>query len=163
MSVMSNSGPTILLRHAVATLAYRALRAAEKAPAEFGEYGDGPGARTPGHILAHMGDLMDWAVSLVDGQQKWQDSSPLAWPDEVARFFQALRVLDDRLAATELDGDLANRLFQGPIADALTHTGQLAMLRRIAGCPIRGENYFVAEITAGRAGVDQAPPRKPFL
>jgi hypothetical protein len=111
-------------------------------------------------ILAHVGDLMDWALSLVEGSQKWHNSIPLPWPDEVARFFRALEALDHRIAATGVEPAIADRLFQGPIADALTHTGQLAMLRRMAGCPIRGENYYVAEIAIGRVGADQASPRR---
>jgi hypothetical protein len=99
-----------------------------------------------------MGDLIDWAVSLVEGNQKWHEAEPLPWPEEVARFFRGLKTLDERIAAADLSEDVANRLFQGPIADALTHTGQLAMLRRMAGCPIAGENYFIADIAIGCVG-----------
>jgi hypothetical protein len=109
-----------------------------------------------------MGDLMDWALSLVEGDQKWHVSDPLPWPGEVARFFHALEAFDQGIATLGVDVETANRLFQGPIADALTHTGQLAMLRRMAGCPIRGENYVVADIAVGRTGMDQPPPRKAF-
>lgn len=150
------------LRHTLATLAYRAARATENAPPDFATFGTGSSPRTPDRILAHMGDLMDWAVSLVDGNQKWHNSEPLPWPDEVARFFGGLKTLDERIAAADLTEKTANRLFQGPIADALTHTGQIAMLRRMAGCPIPGENYFIADIAVGRVGTDQPPPRKSF-
>jgi len=155
--------PEFSIRHTLASLAYRALRAVEDAPPEFAKFEAGLNPRTPERILAHMGDLMDWAVSLVEGDQKWQNSDPLPWHDEVARFFGALQSLDQAIVtAGELPAKTLNRLFQGPIADALTHTGQLAMLRRMAGCPIRGENYFLAEIAAGRVGIDQPPPRQPF-
>jgi hypothetical protein len=150
------------LRHTLATLAYRAARALEGAPSEFAKFDRDSSGRTPDRILAHMGDLIDWARSLVEGNQKWQVSEPLAWSDEVARFFQALQTLDERIGASDLSAETANRLFQGPIADALTHTGQIAMLRRMAGCPIRGENYVLADIAIGRVGLDQAPPRKTF-
>jgi len=150
------------LRHTLATLAYRATRATENAPPDFANLEIGANPKTPVRILAHMGDLMDWALSLVEGIQKWQVSEPLPWAEEVARFFSAVEGLDRALATAELDVKTTNRLFQGPIADALTHTGQIAMLRRLAGCPIRGENYFVADIAVGRAGIDQAAPRKPF-
>lgn len=105
---------------------------------------------------------MDWAVSLVADKQKWQNAGPLPWNDEVARFFRGLQLLDEGIAAVGVSVETANRLFRGPIADALTHTGQLAMLRRMAGCPIRGENYFIADIVVGRAGIGQASPRKAF-
>lgn len=159
MSGMESVGTTFSLRHTLATLAYRAARAVENAPPEFATFGEN---RTPERILAHMGDLMDWALSLVEDNQKWHNSDPLPWNDEVARFFRALQSLDAAIAATELSADTTNRLFQGPIADALTHTGQLAMLRRLAGCPIRGENYFIAEIAIGQTNLDQPPPRKAF-
>jgi len=54
------------------------------------------------------------------------------------------------------------KLFQGPVADALTHVGQIAVLRRLAGSPVKGENYFVADIAAGRVGADQAAPKREF-
>ena len=152
---------TALLRHTLATLAYRAAKAMRGAPAEFASYRADATSRTPAEILAHMGDLFDWALSIVNDKQAWHDSTPLAWDQEVARFFAALEAFDRRVAAGPADASI-ERLFQGPIADALTHTGQLAMLRRMAGCPFRGENYFVADIAAGRLGPEQSAPKKEF-
>ena len=151
-----------LLRHTLATLAYRGGKTIRGAPDSFAEYGAPETPKTPAKILAHMGDLMDWALSMADGSRKWHDSTPLAWEKEGERFFAALKKFDDYLASDEPLQAPAEKLFQGPIADALTHTGQLAMLRRMAGCPIKGENYFVAEITMGRVGDDQAAPKKVF-
>ena len=148
------------LRHTLATLAYRGGKTVRDAPATFAEYG--APARTPAKILAHIGDLLDWALSMADGSRKWNDSAPLPWAQEGERFFAALKKFDDYLASDAPLQATAEKLFQGPIADALTHVGQLAMLRRMAGCPIKGENYFAAEITTGRVGADQAAPRKPF-
>jgi hypothetical protein len=108
--------------------------------------------RTPVQILTHMGDLFDWAISMTEGKQTWKDSQPLPWEQEVDRFFTALQRLDARLAdesAPEIDQALINRLFQGPIADALTHTGQIALLRRLAGSPVKAENYAAATIEEG--------------
>jgi hypothetical protein len=113
-------------------------------------------------ILAHIGDLFDWALCLANGKHEWHSAQPLAWDDEVARFFRTLEAFDARLSSDEPLGFPAERLFQGPVADALTHIGQIAMLRRMAGCPMRGENYFKAQITAGRVGADQAPARVEF-
>jgi len=151
-----------LLRHAVATLAYRAGKVLRGAPDTFSDYGSGEKGRTPGRILAHMGDLMDWALSMAQGKQEWHDSLAQAWPKEVDRFFAAVKGFDDYLASELPLSYSIDKLFQGPVADALTHTGQLAMLRRMAGCPIRGENYFRAKITAGRVGLDQAAPEREF-
>jgi hypothetical protein len=151
-----------MLRHTLATLAYRGGKAVRHAPATFADFQAGKGTRTPGQILAHIGDLMDWALSIAKGQQKWQNSEPLPWNLEVERFFAALKAFDDFLASSQPLGAPAERLFQGPIADALNHVGQINMLRRQAGAPVRGENYFVADIAAGRVGPDQAAPKREF-
>jgi len=152
----------ILLRHTLATLAYRGGKTIRNAPASFATYGGPDTSRTPVKILAHIGDLMDWALSMADGSKKWNDSTPLPWDQECQRFFVSLKKFDDYLASDQPLQAHMEKLFQGPIADALTHVGQLAMLRRMAGCPMKGENYFVAEITTGRVGPDQGPPRKEF-
>lgn len=147
-------------RHTLATLAYRAARALDGAPDEFASY-TGAG-RTPGEILAHMGDLFDRALSIAEGKERWHNSEPLPWAEEKHRFFGALKAFDTLLARHEpIHGDL-ERLFQGPVADALTHTGQLAMLRRLAGCKIGGENYYRASIAAGQVEMEQPPALKPF-
>jgi hypothetical protein len=152
----------VFLRHAVATVAYRGGKAVRGAPASFAKFASGAPPKTPEQILAHIGDLFDWALSIAQGAQKWNNSTPLAWDDEVARFFGTVKQFDDYLAS---DAPLAadpERLFQGAIADALTHVGQLAMLRRLAECPIKAENYYQADIVAGRVGADQAPARREF-
>ena len=151
-----------LLRHTVATLAYRGGKAVRGAPASFAGFRAVEGSRTPGEILAHVNDLFDWAVQLADGEHVWKDSTPLPWEKEVARFYEGLSRFDARLASAEPLGCPEEKLFQGPIADALTHVGQIAMLRRIAGSPVKGESYFKAEISAGRLGADQASPRVEF-
>ncbi len=151
---------TAMLRHAVATLAYRGGKALRGAPPEFAAFG--AAVRTPAQILAHIGDLLDWTLALADGRCAWYDSPPLAWDEGTARFFTALEALDKRLASGGPLKAPAEKLFQGPIADALTHVGQIAMLRRLAGSPMRGENYFQADIAAGRVGPDQAPPKVEF-
>jgi len=149
-----------LLRHTLATLAYRGGKAVREAPATFADF-TGAG-RTPGQILAHIGDLLDWALSMAEGKQRWQDSKPLPWPGECERFFAALKAFDDFLASSRSLAVSEEKLFQGPIADALTHVGQIAMLRRLAGKAMRGENYFIAEIVVGRVGADQTPPTREF-
>jgi hypothetical protein len=152
-----------LLRHTVATVAYRGGKAMRGAPESFAAFVLADGCRTPAKILAHMGDLFDWALSMARGDAVWHDSEPLSWDAEIARFFAALKKFDDYLASQEPLRCSAEGLFQGPIADALTHIGQIAMLRRLAACPIKGENYFKAEITAGRVGLEQAAARREFV
>ena len=149
-----------LLRHSLATVAYRAGKTIRGATPEFGQF-QGAG-RTPLQILAHMGDLFEWALSTARGDQKWQSAEPMNWDREAERFFASLAAFDAYLASDEPMGAPIEKLFQGPVADALTHTGQMAMLRRLAGCPMHGENYFVAEIAAGRIGIEQTAPSKEF-
>jgi hypothetical protein len=151
-----------LLRHTLATLAYRAGKTLRGAPPAFATFRAGPATRTPVEIVAHMGDLLDWGLALADGQHIWRDAPPGSWEAEMARFYAALRALDERLAAADRLGFAAERIFQGPIADALWHAGQLALLRRLAGAPIRGENYFKADIVTGRVGTEQSAPRREF-
>jgi hypothetical protein len=151
-----------MLRHTVATLAYRGGKAVRQAPEGFATFRAGESTRTPEKILAHIGDLLDWALSQAKGQEVWRDSTPLPWDQEVERFFFALKKFDDYLASEAPLGASAEKLFQGAIADALTHVGQIAMLRRLAGAPVRGENYFKADIVAGRVGAEQSAARVEF-
>jgi hypothetical protein len=151
-----------MLRHTLATLAYRGGKVVRGSTDHFAEFKTEATIRTPGQILAHVGDLLDWALALADGRHDWHDSTPLSWPEEVSRFFQALERLDARLASEAALGWNERQLFQGPIADALTHVGQIAMLRRMFGSPVRGENYLKADIVAGRVGPEQSAPRREF-
>ena len=151
-----------LLRHTLATLAYRGGKVVRDAPATFAEFRGSAAGRTPVQILAHIGDLINWALSIAEGQQRWHDASPLTWDREVERFYAALRVFDEYLASGKPLSASAQKLFQGPIADAFTHVGQLAMLRRLAGAPIKGENYFAANIAVGRTGPEQSRPNREF-
>lgn len=150
-----------LLRHALAVLAYRGGKSLRGAKPGFAAFDSGSG-HTPLVILAHLGDLLDWALTHARGEPRWV-SAPLAtWDEQVLRFFASLGALDAYLASdAPLRCDIG-RLLAGPIADALTHVGQLMMLRRTSGDPVYGENYFVAEIVTGRVGPDQAPPVRPF-
>lgn len=147
-----------VLRHAVATLAYRAAKVLRDAPGDFADVRAGAGARSAVEILAHMGDVLAWARSMAVGQPGFEPSTPRAWDAECARFFAALEAFDAALASDVPVHYDVLRLLQGPVADALTHTGQIGMLRRLAGAPVRGESYNRAPIVAGRVGPDQLPP-----
>ena len=155
--------PTIhLLRHAVAILAYRGGKALRDAPPEFAQFKASPTTRTPVEILAHLGDLLDWACRHAQGKSEWHTSKPLPWDEEVTRYFSTLDKFDKHLASVSELGCPPEKLLQGPIADALTHVGQIAMLRRMSGSPIKGENYYGADIAEGRVGPDQTPPSFEF-
>ena len=151
-----------LLRHCVATLSYRAGKALRGAPDGFAATRASSTTRTSGEILAHVGDLLDWALSIAKNEQTWRDSKPLPWAAEVHRFFAALAAFDAYLASDAPLGAPPEKLFQGPIADAFTHVGQIATRRALAGAPVRGENYFRADIVVGRVGPEQSAPRREF-
>jgi len=150
------------LRHTLATVAYRGGKTLRNASESFANFNPSDGGRTPVQILAHIGDLMDWALSMAKGQEKWNNATPLPWQGECERFYAAVKALDDYLASPEPLAAPPERLFQGPVADSLNHIGQLAMLRRMAGMPIKGENYSVAGIVAGTVGAQQAAPKREF-
>ena len=152
-----------LLRHTLATLAYRSRKVLADVPPGFPHFRPTADARSAVEILAHMGDLFDWALSLAEERSAWRNADPLPWNEEVSRFYMALRAFDDRLAGpAELKPSCAS-LFQGPVADALTHLGQLALLRRQIQEPVKGENNFQAEIVVGRIEpAMQSPPRREF-
>jgi hypothetical protein len=152
-----------MLRHAVATVAYRGGKALRGAPERFATFEAGEKTRTPGQLLAHLGDLFDWALSMAKGKQEWHDSPVAAsWEAGTQRFFAALEAFDAYLASSEPLHAPVERLLQGPIADSLTHVGQIVILRRLAGAPIRSENYFKAEIKAGCVGAEQKAPSREF-
>lgn len=159
----TNDPARALLRHTLATVAYRGGKAVHDARSGFADFAIGSGTtRTPGAILAHIGDLFDWGLWLARGEKRWRNSTPLAWDEEIARFFATLKAFDDYLASDAPLSAPVEQLFQGPVADALTHVGQIALLRRLAGGPVRGENYFKAQIETGRVGAEQTKPRVEF-
>ena len=150
------------LRHTVATLAYRGGKVIRDAPEGFAAVRACDTCRSAGEILRHIGDLLEWALWLAKGTHRWRDAASQSWDADVDRFFQGLRRLDEHLAADAPLGYPPEKLFQGPIADALNHVGQIATLRRLAGSPVRGENYFKAEIVVGRVGAEQSSKRVEF-
>ena len=148
----------ISLRHALATLAYRASKAIRDAPDGFGGFRPAEGSRSAGEILAHICDLMDWVLTQAQGKERWRNSKPRGWQEDADRFFCALTAFDEYVASDAPMNITPERAFQGAVADALTHTGQIAMLRRMAGARVRAENYSRAKIAAGRTSQSQPRP-----
>ena len=150
------------LRHANATLAYRGAKAIRGAPPEFATFKVGPTSRTPLEILSHIGDLLEVSAARLRGPTQWRQAPLETWDRQVARFHAALADID---AALDSDTPIAvplDRWYQGPFADALTHVGQLTMLRRLSGAPMKGEAYFYADIQPGRVGPDQTPAEEKY-
>jgi hypothetical protein len=151
-----------LLRHTVATLAYRAEKVLRDAPASFGEMRLSPSSRAALEIVSHLGDLMDWGERMTRGEYQWEPRPAGEWGAACERFFRSVKALDDALAEARFDRYPPEMIFQGPIADALTHVGQLSIMRGVAGAAVRPESYAKAEIQAGRVGREQSSIRKEF-
>jgi hypothetical protein len=150
------------LRHTVATLAYRAEKVLREAPRDLADFRVSPRSRSGLALVAHLGDLLEWGVRMASGAPTWEAVPQASWDDAVERFFRGLAALDAVLAAEAVPGARQAMLFQGPIADALSHVGQLAMMRGALGSAVRPESYARARITAGRVGRDQDAKRVEF-
>ena len=160
-TLQSDATTRSVCRHLTATLAYRAAKVLRDAPPGFAQASFGDSTRTPVLIVAHLADLIAWAITLTRGEYTWKAEGSDDWNTEVARFFDNLTALDRELASNGRDFSV-EKLIQGPLADALTHVGQLAMLRGMAGAPVRPESFARAEIVPGRVGLDQASPGREF-
>ena len=156
-----SEGTRDTLRQLAATLAYRAAKVLREVPPDFPQFRITPNARAAVEIVAHMGDLMRWATWLAKGEHIWKAEGSSDWNTEVDRFFLLLGELDSLLAAEAFNGSV-EKLIQGPLADALTHVGQLSMMRGAAGLPVKPESYARADIVPGRVGRDQAPAKAEF-
>ena len=150
-----------MLRHFLAALAYRTQKALRGAPESFGTFQAGNQVRTPAGLVRHMTSVLGYARTFFVGGRYWPDPLP-DLDSEVARFHAMLEELGRHLAAgTELRGTTEERLLQGPFSDAMTHAGQLAMLRRLSGSPVRPENFVKAAVDPDNLGPDQAEPVSP--
>ena len=151
-----------LLNHFLAALAYRTQKALRDAPDDFGSFRIGDGVRTPAELVRHMSSVLGYARTFFVGGHYWPE--PLAsFDEEIQRFHEMLGLLAQHLRNGDslLEGMTEERLLQGPFSDAMTHAGQLALLRRLAGAPVAPENFIVAEIREERLGPDQAAPVSP--
>ena len=150
-----------LLRHFLAALAYRTQKALRDAPSDFGSFGAGQGVRTPIQLVRHMTSVLGYARTFFVGGEYRADPLP-SFENEIDRFHKMLQDLAGRLeAGAALRETTPERLLQGPFSDAMSHAGQLAMLRRLAGIPVAPENFVFAQIDAERLGRDQAEAVSP--
>ncbi len=159
---MSSTASAFHLRHTLATLAYRAEKVLRDVPPDFPSFRASPTARQPQAIVAHLGDLMEWGERMARGEMRWAPVPQPSWREATTRFFDALAALDGAIADVVPGSDVEAIIFQGPVADALTHVGQLAMLRGMAGAAVRPESYARARISVGRVGIDQDADRFEF-
>lgn len=159
---MSSPSPGFELRHVIATLAYRAEKALRDVPSDFSQFRPSPHSRSALALVAHLGDLMEWAERMARGEVRWQSIPQTSWTSATDRFFRGLAALDQALTEAWPEGRPHALIFQGPVADALTHVGQLTMMRGMVGAPVRPESYARARISAGRVGTDQDAVRAEF-
>jgi hypothetical protein len=150
-----------LLKHFLAAIAYRAQKALRGAPDSFADFKAGVNVRTPHEIIWHMAGVLGYARTFFQ-PGVWQPDRLDNFDDEIRRFHLVLEGLGSLLEQeTPRNGITLEQLLQGPLADAMTHVGQLAMLRRLAGSPVCPENFIYAMILAGNVSPDQAMPAAP--
>lgn len=151
-----------LLCHFLAALAYRTQKAVRGAPSSFADFDSGERVRSPKTLVMHMTSVLGYARSFFRGGGEWWPDPLDTMDEEMHRFHQVIQNLATHLEAGDpMRGTTPERMLQGPFADAMTHAGQIAMLRRLAGCPIPPENFIMAEITSQNVGPDQPPPVSP--
>ena len=151
-----------LLRHTVATLAYRAEKVLRDPPDGFASMRLSPSSRSALDIVSHLGDLMEWGERMARGEYLWEARPSGEWSVACDRFFESVKALDAAIGKASFDKYPVEMIFQGPVADALTHVGQLSIMRGVAGGSVRPESYARAEIQTGRVGRDQSSVRKEF-
>src|SRR5512147_97276 len=150
-----------LLQHFLAALAYRTQKALRGAPADFADFRVGPTSRTPKELVWHMTGVIGYARTMFHGGRFAPPAVP-TFAEEVVRFHETLAALSSDFADPSLVARIADRQFlQGPLSDAMTHVGQLAMLRRLVGSPVASENFIFADIRAANVSPDQPDPMAP--
>ncbi len=150
-----------MLRHFLAALAYRTQKALRDAPPEFADFEAGSRVRSPRELIRHMKNVMGWACATLRGESYRAETSE-TFQDEVARFHATLDALPGELhTGGPISQTTAERLLQDPFSDAMTHAGQLAMLRRLHGSPVPPENFFVAEVDPSNLSMDQPVLERP--
>jgi hypothetical protein len=151
--VVLSSDTTRILRHLVATIAYRASHALRAAPEGFENVRLAEGSKTAGELVFHITQVLSFAMATITGTERVR-YQPQDWTREVERFYALLGQLDASLAAgASMEEGMDLKLVQGPLADALTHVGQLLSMRRKAGAPIAPTSYLTARVEAGRTAL----------
>ena len=149
-----------MLRHFIATLAYRGTKSIKNAPGHYSDFYAGKGVRTPREILAHISGVLTYAYSFFEHTDTTHLKTE-SWEKELERFYDILGKIDRSLSGKMLTDVTAEQLLQGPLSDAMTHVGQLALLRRLADDPVPAENFICASIKIGQTGPEQPEPVAP--
>jgi len=150
-----------LLQHFLAAIAYRTQKALRDAPAGFADFRAGENVRTPHELLWHMTRVIGYAGTMLRGGE-FKPPAMDTFDAEVARFHATLAALHRDLGDDALQAQIADEQFlQGPLSDVMTHVGQLAMLRRLAGSPIAPEDFIFAKVRTDNVGAEQPLPASP--
>ena len=150
-----------LLSHYLAALAYRTQKALKGAPEDYSDFRAQSGVRTPHEIVFHMTNVIGYARTFYLGG-KWRPDKLPSFEDEVRRFHEILESMRDIIQTKDLPDKITyEQLLQGPFSDAMTHAGQLALLRRLHGKPVPPENFVYADINPDNVGPHQPAPDKP--
>jgi hypothetical protein len=149
-----------LLRHFLAAIAYRAQKALRDAPDSYANFQAGMSVRTPHELVRHMTSVLGYARTLFLGGV-WRPQILPVFHDEVARLHEVIEDLGRLIETGQAPGISPEQLLQGPLSDAMTHVGQLAMLRRLSGAPVAPENFVFAKVNATNLGPHQPPPTSP--
>ena len=149
-----------MLRHFLAAIAYRTQKALKDHPRDFGEFRAARGIRTPHQIVNHMTNVLGYARTFFVGGRFRAHKLP-TFREEITRLHEMLADLSTQIADGQLEGITPEQMLQGPLSDVMSHTGQLAMLRRLAGSPVPPENFVMADISAENVGPNQADPVSP--
>jgi hypothetical protein len=153
-----------IVRHFLAALAYRTQNALRGAPIQFSGFDAGAGVRTPHQLVRHMNGLLHYALMVLQTHNLDYKGNleTLSWHEEISRFHETLRHIDRELTHhPDIPQDLLKRLVQGPLSDAMTHVGQLGLLRRMSGSPVSAENFMKANIQTGQISDMQLEPARP--
>lgn len=151
----------VLLRHFLAALAYRTQKALRDHPADFGDFRAGPNVRTPHELLWHMTGVIGYARTFMRGGT-FAPPRLATMEAEIERFHATLELLALDFADPTSAASISDEQFlHGPLADTMTHVGQLALLRRLAGAPVPSENFIYADVRAANLSATQSLPVAP--
>jgi len=150
-----------LLQHFLAALAYRTQKALRDAPQGFDAFTAGENVRSPHQLLWHMTSVIGYARTMLRGGT-FSPPGLATLEEEIVRFHDTLRALHDDFGDESLTAQISDEQFlQGPLSDAMTHAGQLAMLRRMFGSPVASENFIFAAVHTDNVSASQAEPAAP--
>lgn len=141
----SHAGGAETLRCYLAGLVFRFEHVTAGTGEEFAKFEAGHGVRTPQQIVRHMTGLVLLARDQFE-EVAGRRPEPLPWPEEKSRFVATVWDFDTLVSkgsGLREDRSIPSmaHVWNGPLSDLMTHVGQLATLRRLAGDPVPAVRY----------------------